>query len=74
MKTFIAGVVFATAIAPILDSAVSTIMTGLELIKGKWSVKIAEYNCQIQSMSEEPNKANAIGFAIPEEKDGCIDD
>lgn len=44
LKKFLAGVIFATAIAPILDSATTVILTGLEAIKGKWSVKVAEYN------------------------------
>ena len=39
LKKFIAGMIFATTIAPILDSAAAVIMTGLEAIKGKWTVK-----------------------------------
>ena len=50
LKKFIAGMIFATTIAPILDSAAAVIMTGLEAIKGKWTVKITEYNYQIQKL------------------------
>ena len=52
LKKFLAGVIFATAIAPILDSATAVILTGLEAIKGKLSVKVAEYNYQIQKIGK----------------------
>jgi len=61
--------IFATAIAPIVDSAAAVIMTGLEAIKGKWSVKITEYNYQIQKMGNEPTESRVIGFALPTEED-----
>ena len=66
--------IFATTIAPILDSAASTIMTGLEALKGKWSVKITEYNYQIQKMGDEPVSSRVIGFAAPTEEDDYEDD
>lgn len=69
LKKFLAGVIFATAIAPILDSATTVILTGLEAIKGKWSVKVAEYNYQIQKIGEEPTSSRVIGFAAPVEED-----
>ena len=61
--------IFATAIAPIVESTAAVIMTGLEAIKGKWSVKIAEYNYQIQKMGNEPTESRVIGFALPTEED-----
>lgn len=61
--------IFATTIAPIIDSAAAVIMTGLEAIKGKWSVKITEYNYQIQKMGNEPTESRVIGFALPTEED-----
>ena len=69
LKKFIAGMIFATTIAPILDSAASVIMTGLEAIKGKWTVKITEYNYQIQKLGDEPTSTRVIGFAAPVEED-----
>jgi hypothetical protein len=66
--------IFATAIAPILDSAVSVLLTGLEAIKGKWTVKITEYNCQIQNMGNEPTSSRVIGFIAPTEEDDYEDD
>ena len=74
LKKFLAGVIFATAIAPILDSATTVILTGLEAIKGKWSVKVAEYNYQIQKLGDEPASPRVIGFAAPVEKDDYEED
>ena len=66
--------IFATAIAPILDSAAAVVMTGLEAIKGKWTVKITEYNYQISKMSDEPTSTRIVGFAAPTEEDDYEDD
>lgn len=66
--------IFATAIAPILDSAAAVVMTGLEAIKGKWTVKITEYNYQISKMSDEPISTRVVGFAAPTEEDDYEDD
>jgi hypothetical protein len=74
LKKFIAGMIFATAIAPILDSAAAVIMTGLEAIKGKWTVKITEYNYQIQKLGDESTPVRAIGFAPPVEEDDYEED
>ena len=73
LKKFIAGMIFATTIAPILDSAASVVMTGLEAIKGKWTVKITEYNYQIQKLGDEPASPRVVGFAPPVEEDGKDD-
>ena len=74
LKKFIAGMIFATTIAPILDSAAAVIMTGLEAIKGKWTVKITEYNYQIQKLGDESTPVRAIGFAAPVEEDDYEED
>ena len=66
--------IFAATIMPILDSAASTIMTGFEAIKGKWTVKITDYNYQIQKIGDEPTPSRVIGFAAPTEEDECNDD
>ena len=49
-------------------------MTGLEAIKGKWTVKITEYNYQISKMSDEPISTRVVGFAAPTEEDDYEDD
>ena len=67
---FIAGIIFATIIAPILDSAATVVIAGFEVIKGKFSVKIAEYNYQIHKLGEEePTSSRIIGFVAPSEED-----
>ena len=68
---FIAGIVFATVIAPLLDALTVLIVTGIEVIKGKWTLKITEYNYQIQKIGEddECNHKHPIGFAVPVEED-----
>ena len=74
MKKFIAGIIFAPTIVPILDSMASVIITGLEAVKGKWSIKIAEYNYKIQKLGDEPINTRVIGFTAPTEKDDYEDD
>lgn len=74
MKKFIAGFIFATAIIPILDSAASVIITGLEALKGKWSIKIADCNYKIQKLGDEPISTRVIGFTAPTEEDDYEDD
>lgn len=74
LKKFIAGMIFATTIAPILDSAAAVVMTGLEAIKGKWTVKITEYNYQIKKLGDEPTSSRVIGFAAPVEEDDYEED
>lgn len=44
-------------------------MTGLEAIKGKWSVKITEYNYQIQNIGSESTSSRVIGFAPKAEEE-----
>ena len=61
--------IFATAVAPILDSAAAVIMTGLEVIKGKLTLKITEYNYQIQNMGDESTSSRVIGFVAPAEEE-----
>ena len=73
LKKFIAGMIFATTIAPILDSAAAVSITCLESIKGKWAVKITEYNYQIQKLGDEPVSPRVVGFAPPVEEDGKDD-
>ena len=49
-------------------------MTGLEVIKGKWTVKITEYNYQIQNLGSEGPETRVIGFAAPTEEDDYEED
>lgn len=54
---------------PLVDGLLNVILTALEMVKGKLSVKITEYTVQIQKMStldEETTAKNVIGFALPD--------
>lgn len=74
LKYFIAGMIFATVVAPILDSLTAVIMTALEAIKGKITVKITEYNYQIQNIGEDDiPPTRTIGFSAPAEEDDYDD-
>ena len=65
MKKFIAGIIFAATILLVLDSVASLFITGIEALKGKWSIKIAEYNYKIQKLGDEPISTRVIGFTAP---------
>lgn len=69
---FILGIVFITFIIPILDQLLSLILTFLEMVKCKWSLKIAETNTLIKQAAEpeEPEeKKYYIGFTVPDSED-----
>lgn len=64
--------IFIAFLYPIGDSLVSLILTFLELVKGKLTLKIAEYNSQIEKLvPDDATSKAAIGFTIPntEEKE-----
>lgn len=66
--------IFATLIEPLLDQIVVLLATGLEVIKGKWSVKIADYNNQITTIeSDEIQEKKILGFIAEEEDDDYED-
>lgn len=66
--------IFITILSPILDSVAAVIITALEVIKGKLSVKVAEYNKQISKIGLNEENSHIIGFSIPTEEDGYEDD
>lgn len=54
---------------PLVDELLNVILTALEMVKGKLSVKITEYTVQIQKMStldKETTTKNLIGFTLPD--------
>ena len=64
--TFIFGIIFIAFLYPIGDSLVSLLTTFLELVKGKLTLKIAEYNSQIEKLATDAKTSvHAVGFAIP---------
>lgn len=65
---FILGILFVQIISPLLDCIATVIAALLEVFKGKCSVKLTEYNCQIQKMTKEleldDTDTRVIGFAV----------
>ena len=58
--------IFVIVISPILEEISAIIVSALEVLRGKCSVKVAEYNNQISNIGEEPvDKIRQIGFEIP---------
>ena len=61
---FILGALFISFINPILDELCNLILTIIETEKGKFAIKIAEYNKKVIELKgeEEKETANVIGF------------
>ena len=58
--------IFVIVISPILEEIAAIIVSALEVIRGKCSVKVAEYNHQISNIEKESvDKIRQIGFEIP---------
>ena len=76
--TFIFGIIFIAFLYPIGDGLVNLLTTFLELVKGKLTLKIAEYNSQIEKLATDAKTSvHAVGFAIPnieEEEDDEYED
>lgn len=66
MVYFILGMIAVQALFPILDGLTSTILAGLEVIKGYFSVKISEFNRKISS-EDEPKRKRPMGFVLDQE-------
>ena len=67
---FLLGMLTVSYIFPLLDKIEEIVLTYLELVKGKMTVKITELNCQITKLQEsDESPKTIIGFAAPEEKD-----
>lgn len=69
---FIFGILFISFIIPILDQILTVILTFLEMIKCKWTLKITETNTLIKKAAEaeEPEeKKYYIGFTVPDGED-----
>ena len=61
---------FATLIMPLLDGILGVLLTWLEAIKGKLTLKISKYNYQISKIGDEPvEDKHIVGFVAIEEED-----
>ena len=65
MYKFISGILFAYFALPLLDSLGSLLTTWIESLKGKSSIKIAEFNKKVTELSDDSPKS-VIGFALPD--------
>lgn len=63
---FLAGMLFASFLWPVIDAFATVCMAWLEVLKGKASVKVAKMNKEAQELliPEEPPK-HQIGFCVP---------
>lgn len=61
---FILGIIFATIGLTLLDFITAVIANLAELVKGWFSVKIADYNNQILNLTKSDDTP-VVGFAIP---------
>ena len=65
MFKFISGILFAYFALPLLDSLGSLLTTWIESLKGKSSIKIAEFNKKVTELSDDSPKS-VICFALPD--------
>lgn len=59
---------FVAVIEPIFEEIGTVIVTALEVIRGKLTVKITEYSNSIIELENKSSTGKKIGFAIPKEK------
>ena len=63
MGYFILGMLMVQAIFPLIDGITAVLLSGLEVLKGYFGIKIAEYNNRIRQITlEDPEPRNPIGF------------
>lgn len=54
---------------PLMDGITAVILSGLEALKGYFSIKVSEYNIKIRKMNmqEDVSEMRPIGFTFEEE-------
>ena len=63
MIYFILGMVTVQFLFPLGEGVCGVLLTGLEALKGYFSVKVAKYNAQLRKLSEPTAQdMNQIGF------------
>lgn len=77
LKYFILGIICVSFISPILESICTIVLSGLEIVKGIFTLKITKINAQIRKSSldypDEPPH-HQIGFVINNEEEEYEDD
>lgn len=72
MIYFILGMLTVQAFFPLLDGITSFLLTLLEVGKGYFGVKVAEYNARLKKISyasEESSSVRQIGFTFENEEE-----
>lgn len=56
---------------PLIDGLTALLLSGLEALKGYFSLKITEYNARMRRIATEDDEPtmNPIGFTLKEEDD-----
>lgn len=55
---------------PLIDGLTALLLSGLEALKGYFSLKVTEYNARMRKIVEEDEPTmNPIGFTLKEEDD-----
>jgi hypothetical protein len=58
------------ALFPLIDGLTGLILTGIEVLKGYFGMKVAEYNARIQQISDEEDlNKRPIGFIVEEKNE-----
>lgn len=74
MIYFIAGIVFALMLSPILDTLTALIMTALETAKAHITIQLVKYNKEIEKINTSAADTRVIGFTIPSEQEVYYDE
>ena len=71
MINFILGMLMVQMFFPLIDGLTALILSGLEALKGYFSIKVTEYNAKMRKMvmEDDESKMNPIGFAYEEEEE-----
>ena len=69
MEYFILGMIMVQVLFPLMDGITAVILSGLEALKGYFSIKVSEYNIKIRKMNmqEDVPEMRPIGFTFEEE-------
>ena len=70
MLYFILGMLMVQMFFPLIDGLTALLLSGLEALKGYFSLKVTEYNARMRKIVEEDEPTmNPIGFTLKEEDD-----
>ena len=65
MLYFFTGIVFVILIYPCLSSIADIVLTALEIVKGKLTLKVTKINSELEKTQGPQSSSFAIGFTAP---------